>query len=111
MESREPEDTMQYLKNLFAAFLIALSASAWAAPLNVNTATSEELADVMKNVGPAKADAIVKERDANGPFASLEDLQQRVKGIGPATIQQNEGLISVEAGTTEAGGAEQPVKK
>ncbi|MBQ9316496.1 MAG: helix-hairpin-helix domain-containing protein [Atopobiaceae bacterium] len=48
--------------------------------VNINTATSEEL-QVLSGVGEATATAIIREREANGPFAVPEDLM-RVSGIG-----------------------------
>lgn len=48
--------------------------------LNVNAATAEQL-DGLKGIGPSKAVAIVADREANGPFRSVDDLL-RVKGIG-----------------------------
>lgn len=48
--------------------------------VSINMATAEEL-DTLPGVGPSTAAAIVREREANGPFASLEDLM-RVSGIG-----------------------------
>lgn len=50
------------------------------AQVNVNTATAEELAKV-KGLNAAKAAKIVKYRDANGNFSSLDDLK-KVKGLG-----------------------------
>src|ERR1019366_2193327 len=47
--------------------------------VNVNSATVEELAKV-KGLNAAKAAKIVKYRDANGNFASLDDLK-KVKGL------------------------------
>ena len=48
--------------------------------ININSATAEEL-DSLPGVGPSTAAAIVEDRDANGPFSSVEDLM-RVSGIG-----------------------------
>jgi competence protein ComEA len=48
--------------------------------VNINTATSEELQG-LPGVGEATAQAIIEERTANGPFATIEDLM-RVSGIG-----------------------------
>ena len=48
--------------------------------VNINTATSEELQG-LPGVGEATAEAIIEERTANGPFATIEDLM-RVSGIG-----------------------------
>lgn len=48
--------------------------------VNINSAKAEEL-DSLPGVGPSTAAAIVEDRDANGPFSSVEDLM-RVSGIG-----------------------------
>jgi len=52
--------------------------------VNVNTAAPSAL-EALPGIGPAKAAAIIADREANGPFASCSDLQ-RVRGIGPATV-------------------------
>ena len=48
--------------------------------VNINTADAGEL-DSLPGIGPALAERIVKYRESNGSFASLEDLMQ-VPGIG-----------------------------
>ncbi|CAM4311863.1 helix-hairpin-helix domain-containing protein [Paenibacillus alkaliterrae] len=48
--------------------------------LDINRATAAEF-DTLKGIGPAKAEAIIADRELNGKFASPEDLL-RVKGIG-----------------------------
>ncbi|WP_141506104.1 ComEA family DNA-binding protein [Paenibacillus luteus] len=53
--------------------------------LDINRATVSEL-DELKGIGPAKAQAIIDDRNNNGKFASVEDLQ-RVKGIGEKLLQ------------------------
>ncbi len=53
-------------------------------PIDVNRATARAL-EVVPGLGPARSAAIVAEREENGPFASLDDLE-RVRGIGPATV-------------------------
>lgn len=54
---------------------------AGAQPLvSINTATADEL-DTLPGVGPSTAEAIVEDREQNGPFSALEDLM-RVSGIG-----------------------------
>ena len=58
------------------------SSSHEASIVNVNAATAEQL-EALPRVGPTLAKRIVDDRNANGPFGSIEDLQ-RVKGIGPA---------------------------
>lgn len=58
--------------------------------LDVNRATVAEL-DQLKGIGPAKAQAIVADREKNGYFESIDELL-RVKGIGNkllAGIEEN----------------------
>ena len=63
-----------------------------AAPVDVNRATAGEL-DVLPGVGPATATAIVTERERNGPFLSVDDLE-RVPGIGPAKLDALRELVT-----------------
>ncbi|WP_296667316.1 ComEA family DNA-binding protein [Demequina sp.] len=53
-------------------------------PLDVNAADAARL-ESLPGVGPVLAARIVADRDANGPFASVEDLG-RVSGVGPAIL-------------------------
>jgi competence protein ComEA len=63
------------------------------APVDLNTATADQL-DALPGVGPATADAIIRDRDAHGPFHSVDDLA-RVRGIGPAKLDQLRDLVTV----------------
>ena len=54
--------------------------------IDINRATVTEL-DALPGIGPAKAQAIVADREANGPFRSVDDLL-RVKGIGPKMLEK-----------------------
>lgn len=60
--------------------------------VNINSAKAPEIAKTLKGIGMSKAEAIIKEREANGPFKSIDDLT-RVKGIGPKTVSKNKDLI------------------
>ncbi|MGL4381070.1 MAG: ComEA family DNA-binding protein [Vibrio sp.] len=60
--------------------------------VNINTASAEELATLLKGIGIKKAQAIVDYRQANGPFASADDLTQ-VTGIGESIVRQNAARI------------------
>ncbi len=53
--------------------------------IDANTATWVEFAQ-LEGVGQTLGQRIVEDRDANGPFRSIDDLL-RVKGIGPKTIE------------------------
>lgn len=83
--------------------LLAFAAGAWAETIDINSATAEQFA-TLKGVGKAKAEAIVKDREKNGPFKSLDDLA-RVKGIKAATIKKNLDSMSVGASAQAPGGA------
>jgi competence protein ComEA len=61
------------------------------APLDLNTATPEQL-DALPGIGPATAAKIVSFRQAHGPFRSVDELDA-VPGIGPARIEQLKGLV------------------
>ena len=63
-------------------------------PVNINTAGEKELTR-LNGIGPALAKRICEDRNANGPFKSIDDLQ-RVKGIGPATVEKNKDMITLE---------------
>lgn len=62
-------------------------------PVNINTAGADEL-DSLPGVGPATAQAIIDEREANGPFESVEDIQ-RVSGIGEKKFEKLKDSIRV----------------
>lgn len=64
-----------------------------AGPVDLNTASAADL-DGLPGVGPSTAQAIVDDRDRNGPFASVDDLD-RVRGIGPAKLEALRELVTV----------------
>jgi competence protein ComEA len=63
-----------------AAGVAGASPAAPGVPLNLNTATPEQL-DELDGIGPATAQQIVQFREAHGGFGSVEELAQ-VPGIG-----------------------------
>jgi competence protein ComEA len=63
--------------------------------ININTATQEEL-DTLPGIGPVKAQNIIDYRNSNGPFNTLEAIQD-VGGIGPVTYENLKELITVQA--------------
>ncbi|MCB9731107.1 MAG: helix-hairpin-helix domain-containing protein [Deltaproteobacteria bacterium] len=76
---------------MLSFLMLALAGSAMAAPpspgKDINKATAEEFTTV-KGIGEKTASKIIAERAANGPFKSLEDMQERVKGVGEKTIER-----------------------
>lgn len=98
---------MKIFRNLFASLLLAglFAGSAFATEkVNVNTADAATLDRVLVNIGPAKAEAIVEHRRANGPFRSVEQLAE-VKGIGLRTVELNRDRIVVGAAPARSGNA------
>lgn len=89
------------LKKIFAALLFSMSLGFSSgvlaqdvAPINVNTADAELLAE-LPGIGPSRADAIIEERETNGAFESADDLA-RVSGIGPATVDRMRDQVAFE---------------
>lgn len=66
--------------------------------VDLNQATVSDLQQI-KGIGPKTAERIIDERSRGGPFDSLQDLSDRVKGIGPKR------LVTLEASGLKAGPA------
>lgn len=62
-------------------------------PININTATAEELM-ALNGIGEKKAAAIIEYRNTYGAFASIEDLT-KVSGIGAKTLEGIRAYITV----------------
>lgn len=82
-------------KLLFALSLVLMSAVVLAKPLNINTATESEIAKTMYGVGPSRAKAIIKFRDENGEFKTLDQVTQ-VRGVSTAILEKNRDKIAVD---------------
>lgn len=63
--------------------------------VNINTASAEDMAKVIKGVGEKKAQAIVAFRTENGLFAHPSEIIA-VKGIGEKTYEKNKEKITIE---------------
>lgn len=61
--------------------------------VNINTASAPEL-EALPHIGATRAADIVAYREANGPFAHIEELQN-VPGIGPAIYETLAPLITI----------------
>lgn len=75
--------------------LLTMTFSAIAEPVNINTATAQQLDEALELVGPTRAEAIVAFRSDNGEFKTLEDFM-KVPGIGPATMERNKDNIKLK---------------
>lgn len=62
--------------------------------VNINTATAEQLQS-LPGIGATRAQDIVADRAANGPFRIPEELM-RVPGIGEGTLSEIIDFITVE---------------
>lgn len=71
----------------------AASPGTVAGKVNINTADAATL-DTLPGIGASTAAKIVADREANGPFKTIEDLK-RVSGIGDKKFTQLEGCITV----------------
>lgn len=65
-------------------------------PVNINTATSEELQQV-PGIGPATAEKILRMRKSVGRFKSVDDLLA-IKGIGRSRLQKMRPYLTVGPG-------------
>jgi len=68
------------------------------APVNLNTATAEQLATI-PGVGPRMAERIIDYRQKNGGFKKVEDLMN-VSGVGEKSFLKMKPLITVTAPKT-----------
>lgn len=62
-------------------------------PVNINTASLEGLM-TLPGIGETKAQAIIDYRNTYGPFTLPEEIQN-VPGIGPATYENLQDLITI----------------
>lgn len=61
--------------------------------ININTASQSEL-DTLPGIGPSTALKIIKYREENGKFKSIEDIKE-VSGIGESKYEQIKDLIKI----------------
>jgi len=86
---------MHILRTLALLATLSLAGAAGAAPpVDINTAGPEALAEAISGVGMKRAQAIIDEREKNGPFASVDDLA-RVQGIGERILEGSRDNLTV----------------
>ena len=87
-------------KHWVAAAAFGLSSLAFAAepvaPIDVNTASAEALAEAIHGVGLKRAQAIVQYREQHGAFATVDQLAQ-VRGISANIVERNRDRLTAGA--------------
>jgi comEA protein len=63
------------------------------APINLNSATSEEL-QLVPGIGPVTAEKILQMRKSYGAFKSVDDLRA-ARGIGPKRLEKMRKYLTV----------------
>ena len=86
-------------KIVFFIILHILPTWLYAEPININTATAEELDEMLPGIGPTKANTIILYREKHGPFKTLKDLDE-VPGIGPKLLEIISELVIFGEATT-----------
>ena len=71
-----------------------------AAPVNLNTATMDQLATI-PGIGVKTAERIIAYREKNGGFKKIEDLMN-VSGVGEKSFLKMKPLITVAAAKASA---------
>ncbi len=92
--SKETTMIRNTLIALFLSLVLAQSGLAEDISVDLNTATAEQLVEVLNGIGPSKAEAIIAYRDANGGFQHIDELVN-VKGIGLRTVDRNRSRMEV----------------
>lgn len=62
--------------------------------VDLNSAAPAELG-LLPRIGPTLAERIVEEREGGGPFATLEAVAERTRGIGPRTLERMAPFVRV----------------
>jgi len=62
--------------------------------ININSANAKELTR-LSGIGKKTAESIIKFRDTNGPFKSVNDLL-KIKGIGQKTLNRMKNFITID---------------
>jgi comEA protein len=76
------------------------------APVNLNTATSEEL-QLVPGIGPVTAEKILQMRKSYGAFKSVDDLSA-IPGIGPKRLEKMRKYLTVGNAASAAKPANAP---
>ena len=77
------------MKHLFFAIVLSLmTLNVFAEPVDLNTASAQEIAKSLNGIGLSKAKKIIEYRNQFGPIDTPEELLA-IKGIGEKTLEKN----------------------
>ena len=74
--------------------LFTLGIACASVPVNINTATAQQLQSV-KGIGPQTAEKIIAYRTTHGKFSSVEQLSD-IKGIGASSLAKMSNQLCVQ---------------
>ena len=86
---------MKTINTLAALAALVISSVTSAAPVNINTASAEEISEALNGIGLSKAQAIIDYREAYGLFSQADEIVF-VRGIGESTYENNKTDILVK---------------
>jgi competence protein ComEA len=86
---------MKTINTLAAIAALVISSVTSAAPVNINTASAEEMSEALNGIGLSKAQAIVDYREAYGLFSQADEIVF-VRGVGESTYENNKKDILVK---------------
>ena len=84
-----------------AAKTASRASAAPTTPVNINTATQEQL-ETLPGLGPKVAQRIIEYRQKNGNFKKVEDLMN-VKGIGEKSFLKLKPMLTIAQKAESAG--------
>ena len=73
---------------IFATVLSLITLNVSAEPVDLNTASAQEIAKSLNGIGLSKAKKIIEYRNRFGPIDTPEELLA-IKGIGEKTLEKN----------------------
>ena len=94
---------------LVSSAMFAFSAVQPDEPININTATAEELVELPR-IGEVTAARIVAWREENGPFSRTEELMN-VQGIGERVYERIKPHVTVGDPSGETKAAADPLRR
>ena len=86
---------MKTINTIAALAALVISSVTSAAPVNINTASAEEISEALNGIGLSKAQAIIDYREAYGLFSQADEIVF-VRGIGESTYENNKTDILVK---------------